>query len=68
MSQRPTPHCPICEAEVAYRSDNEFFPFCSKRCKREDLGKWLGGNYAVAGRPASPHEIASEIQRGSDDH
>ncbi|MCB1333573.1 MAG: DNA gyrase inhibitor YacG [Roseivivax sp.] len=35
--------CPICgKATVAgYR------PFCSKRCADVDLGKWLGGEYAV---------------------
>ncbi len=60
------PKCPICEKEVAGRDENEAFPFCSKRCKQRDLGKWLGGNYAVAGRPAGPHEIAHEIQRDSD--
>lgn len=38
--------CPICRklAAEAYR------PFCSKRCADIDLGKWLGGGYAVPGR------------------
>ncbi|MEL6227592.1 MAG: DNA gyrase inhibitor YacG [Pseudomonadota bacterium] len=38
--------CPICNAETvqAYR------PFCSKRCADIDLGRWLGGNYAVPDR------------------
>ena len=36
--------CPICGKETvkAYR------PFCSKRCADVDLGKWFGGEYAVA--------------------
>jgi len=25
-------------------------PFCSKRCKTIDLGRWLSGEYRVAGR------------------
>jgi endogenous inhibitor of DNA gyrase (YacG/DUF329 family) len=25
----------------------EFKPFCSKRCADLDLGKWLGGRYAI---------------------
>lgn len=62
------PSCPICESPVAPRADNEAFPFCSNRCKRQDLGKWLGGEYSVAGRQASPHEIADEVRRGSSDN
>jgi endogenous inhibitor of DNA gyrase (YacG/DUF329 family) len=27
-------------------------PFCSKRCADIDLGRWLGGRYAVPGEPA----------------
>jgi endogenous inhibitor of DNA gyrase (YacG/DUF329 family) len=26
-------------------------PFCSKRCKLQDLAKWADGAYAVAGEP-----------------
>lgn len=64
-------HCPICEAEVAPLKENKAFPFCSKRCKMEDLGKWFGGEYSVAGPPAAAHEIAQELQyqssRGNSD-
>ncbi len=40
--------CPICQkpSEKAYR------PFCSRRCADVDLGRWLKGNYAIAGEPA----------------
>lgn len=58
--------CPICDDDVAPRDENDAFPFCSKRCKQEDLGKWLGGNYVFAGRPANPHEIADEVRGDSD--
>ncbi len=27
------------------------FPFCSERCKLIDLGKWLGGDYAIPQQP-----------------
>jgi uncharacterized protein len=40
--------CPICGKP---RSD-EFRPFCSKHCADVDLGRWLGGRYAVPGAPA----------------
>jgi endogenous inhibitor of DNA gyrase (YacG/DUF329 family) len=31
-------------------------PFCSERCRLQDLGKWLGGDYRIAGEepPAGP--------------
>jgi uncharacterized protein len=45
--------CPICGAEVAPRSANKAFPFCSARCKSIDLGKWLNEDYRV---PATPDE------------
>lgn len=45
------PRCPICRKDVPSRRENEFFPFCSQRCRLLDLGKWLGGDYRIAGRP-----------------
>jgi endogenous inhibitor of DNA gyrase (YacG/DUF329 family) len=41
--QASPPKCAICgkpQAE-AHR------PFCSKRCRQIDLGKWLGEGYAI---------------------
>jgi endogenous inhibitor of DNA gyrase (YacG/DUF329 family) len=38
--------CPICneltDAEVTT------FPFCSDRCRKIDLGKWLDGKYTIS--------------------
>jgi uncharacterized protein len=31
-----------------------FRPFCSERCRLADLGRWLGGDYRVAGPPVDP--------------
>ncbi|MDB4939167.1 MAG: hypothetical protein JWP87_6139 [Labilithrix sp.] len=45
--------CPICGSEVAPRSANKAFPFCTARCKSIDLGKWLNEEYRV---PATPDE------------
>ena len=39
--------CPICGKP---RSPDHR-PFCSKRCADTDLGRWLGGRYAVPGEP-----------------
>lgn len=40
--------CPICKRDaVAERSQNEFAPFCSKRCRTIDLGRWLDESYRI---------------------
>lgn len=41
--------CPICgTAMPGPWSEYPQYPFCSKRCKTIDLGRWLGERYAVA--------------------
>ena len=47
--RRKATHCPIC----ARPSVLEHRPFCSRRCGDIDLGRWLGGHYAIPGPPAS---------------
>jgi len=44
MAEAP---CPECGKPVAPR----FAPFCSTRCQQVDLGRWLKGDYVIAGRP-----------------
>ena len=41
--------CPTCEKEfhVPRKEDAAFRPFCSKRCKLVDLGRWLDGTYNI---------------------
>jgi endogenous inhibitor of DNA gyrase (YacG/DUF329 family) len=39
--------CPTCKKEVAYSNDNQFRPFCSKRCRLIDLGAWLEEGYSI---------------------
>ena len=53
--------CPICKAAVEKgRPENPYAPFCSGRCKTIDLGRWLGGAYAipVAGEAPSESDLA----------
>jgi len=38
--------CPICKKEVA-PGDAEF-PFCSERCRLQDLGNWAAEKYVVS--------------------
>jgi uncharacterized protein len=35
--------CPICGA----RSEQQYRPFCSRRCADVDLSRWLRGAYAI---------------------
>jgi len=39
--------CPICRKDVEAPAGNQWFPFCSNRCKVIDLSKWLNGEYRV---------------------
>jgi endogenous inhibitor of DNA gyrase (YacG/DUF329 family) len=41
--------CPICDAAMPGNwADYPDYPFCSKRCRTIDLGRWLGEQYTVA--------------------
>lgn len=40
---KPRRPCPICKRP----SSQGTHPFCSARCAQIDLGKWLGGDYAL---------------------
>jgi len=35
---------------------SEYGPFCSKRCRLIDLGKWLGGEHAIS-EPLRPEHF-----------
>ncbi len=47
--------CPVCERVMQGQGRSEWpeFPFCSRRCKLIDLGRWLNGSYSL---PAEPTE------------
>jgi endogenous inhibitor of DNA gyrase (YacG/DUF329 family) len=51
--------CPICSKpfEVSSLDDLPSYPFCSKRCRLIDLGRWADGKYVLPANetpPASP--------------
>lgn len=48
--------CSICRKPVAPRATNSAFPFCSKRCRAVDLGRWLGEEYRMPDRQADEQE------------
>ena len=60
--------CPICQAETDSKTHKDF-PFCSERCRVEDLGNWASEKYVVSdpifdeeepaegGRKAMPRDL-----------
>lgn len=46
-ARRPEPRnnrkCPLC----GHPAEEDYRPFCSKRCKQLDLGRWLDESYRV---------------------
>ncbi|GEN09088.1 hypothetical protein SAMN05443572_105346 [Myxococcus fulvus] len=55
--------CPICKKPVPPRPENTAFPFCSRRCRAVDLGKWLGEEYRMPDRQSDESE--DELPPGS---
>ncbi|MGL6097298.1 MAG: DNA gyrase inhibitor YacG, partial [Fimbriiglobus sp.] len=54
--------CPICGTPMPGNwADYPDYPFCSKRCRTIDLGRWLGEEYRVGGPPADP-DASSEAE------
>ena len=49
--------CPICGKPTA--NCDRALPFCSKRCKLIDLGRWLSGRYAIEWTPEAPEGDAA---------
>lgn len=57
-SERSARHtCPICGNPVA--RDAKTFPFCTPRCRKIDLGKWLKEEYKVS-RPIEQSDLDEE--------
>ena len=38
-------------------------PFCSERCRNEDLARWADGRYRVAGDPVPAPDSETDIDR-----
>ena len=48
------PAGPLCVYCRRRPQDPEWRPFCSERCQMADLGRWVSGDYRVAGEPVPP--------------
>ena len=61
----PTPRivrCPSCGGPSVYAPSNTFRPFCSERCKTQDLSAWATERYAVEAPPARESDDPTESQ------
>ena len=54
--------CPTCR-KVVFASD-EYFPFCSDRCRILDLGKWASGDYKISS-PIQDPDLLEELARSN---
>jgi endogenous inhibitor of DNA gyrase (YacG/DUF329 family) len=49
--------CVLCRTRPV---DDRWRPFCSERCRNEDLARWADGQYRAAGDPATAPESTSD--------
>jgi uncharacterized protein len=54
--------CPTCKKTGDWFA-GDFGPFCSRRCRLIDLGKWLGEENAIS-EPLRPDHFADEELMG----
>ncbi len=60
--------CPICDAPIpGNRHDYPDYPFCTRRCRMIDLGRWLGEDYRIAGTPPSDSDRPPSSAEENDD-
>ncbi|MGA7315415.1 MAG: DNA gyrase inhibitor YacG [Silvibacterium sp.] len=70
METQKLVRCPTCRTLVT--AQDEFFPFCSDRCRLIDLGKWASGAYRISSPVLDP-EVLEGFDKGNerredDDH
>jgi endogenous inhibitor of DNA gyrase (YacG/DUF329 family) len=54
--------CPICKQPAdTDRQKNPYAPFCSRRCKTIDLGRWLGEAYRLPVEEETPSDPEGNV-------
>jgi len=56
--------CPTCKLEGEW-FDGQFGPFCSRRCKLVDLGKWFSEEHLIS-RPLSDEDSEADENSAAD--
>ncbi|MFQ5666100.1 MAG: DNA gyrase inhibitor YacG [Candidatus Binatia bacterium] len=57
--------CPTCRRRTVWKG-NPYRPFCSQRCRMQDLGNWASDQYRIPGPPADV-PIEESPANGTDD-
>jgi len=52
--------CPTCGKSSEYSPRNLFRPFCSERCRTNDLGAWAEGRYAIPAEKINADDFSSD--------
>ena len=59
MKQRKV-NCPQCGKIVVWENTNHFRPFCSERCKTNDLAQWATESYRIPGTDQTENNHTEE--------
>ena len=51
--------CPTCKKQVLWLPENEYRPFCGKRCQLIDLGEWADEGHKIS-QPIQDNIVLSE--------
>ncbi|MBX3615816.1 DNA gyrase inhibitor YacG [Nitrosomonas sp.] len=54
--QRRIVTCPQCGKPVVWETANRFRPFCSERCKVNDLSQWAQESYRIPDSQTDPED------------
>jgi endogenous inhibitor of DNA gyrase (YacG/DUF329 family) len=57
--------CVLCRLRPA---DAQWRPFCSERCRNEDLAQWADGRYRVAGEAVPDRDSDADSSPEQHDH
>jgi endogenous inhibitor of DNA gyrase (YacG/DUF329 family) len=55
--EQKAPMCVFCRKNAV---ETRWRPFCSERCKLQDLARWADGTYRVAAEPVNPASAAGD--------
>jgi endogenous inhibitor of DNA gyrase (YacG/DUF329 family) len=61
--------CPQCGRSTRYDENNPDRPFCSSRCKTQDIAQWAEESYRIPSQELNPDEDEAKAMReGRPDH
>ena len=55
--------CPICETAMPGQAiEWPDYPFCSPRCRKIDLGRWLGEKYGIPAADQAKSDAEDDLE------